>query len=130
MSPLDRQLSDAATLLGLLLVFVIGYFAAVAPAADEASGRPAPDVAYDRQLLANRLRTQRNLLIGLEVLIVAVLGVIAPVTVRVAAHLIGRPYSVLKTGVLLIDALLLVVLAASIVLTRRVERRRRTLSSS
>jgi hypothetical protein len=124
-TPLDRQVSDAATLLGLVLVFVIGSFAAIAPAADETAGRPIPPVEYDRQLLANRLRSQRNLLVGVEVLIVAVLAVVAPVTVRVAAHLVGRPYSVLKAGVLLVDLLLLIMFAAALVLTVRVQRRRR-----
>jgi hypothetical protein len=44
---LDEEISSAFSLLGLLLVFVIGYFAAFFPLAQELLERPAPDVAAD-----------------------------------------------------------------------------------
>ena len=44
---LDEEISSAFSLLGLLLVFVIGYFVAFFPLAQELLERPAPDVAAD-----------------------------------------------------------------------------------
>ena len=44
---LDEEISSAFSLLGLLLVFVIGYFVAFFPLAQELLERPTPDVAAD-----------------------------------------------------------------------------------
>jgi len=49
MSRLDDEISSAFALLGLLLVFVICYFAALFPLAQDLLERPAPEVATDRQ---------------------------------------------------------------------------------
>ena len=130
MTPLDRDINDSVALLGLLVVFVVGYFSAVVPAADETWGRPTPDVAYDRGLLANRLRAQRNLLAGLIALIAVVLVVIGPLTVRVARALLRGPYSTTRAGVLLVGVLLAAMLVAAAVVMGRVERRRRALLAS
>jgi hypothetical protein len=126
MNSLDREISDVMNLLGLLVVFVVGYFSAVVPSADEAWGRPTPDVAFDRSTLANRLRAHRNLLVGIMVLITAVLTIVGPISIR-TIRAIFVSYSILRAGVILVDVLLLAMWVACLVVAIRLERRRRNL---
>jgi hypothetical protein len=124
---LEQEVSDAIGLIGLLLVFVVGYFSAVIPSSDELVGRPTPNVGYDRAQLANRLRSLRNLFVGLGVLIVAVLAVLAPLVVRVTDALLHQPYSIVLGGVMIVVVALFVMLGASGAMAVRVERRRKGL---
>jgi small-conductance mechanosensitive channel len=112
--------------MGLMVVFVIGFFSSLVPSADEAWGRPTPEVAYDRVRLANRLRAQRNLLVGLILLILAVLGVVGPISLR-AIRSILKSYSVLAAGVVLINVLLLAMGVTSLIVSVKLDRRRREL---
>lgn len=75
---LDEEISSGFSLLGLLLVFVIGYFAAFFPLTQEILERPAPDVAAGRRALATKIRTYRVLLGGVLVLTIATGIVVAP----------------------------------------------------
>jgi len=90
---LEEQISSAFSLLGLLLVFVIGYFAAFFPLAQEPIERPAPDVTADRRALANKLRTYRVLFAGVLILTVATAIVLTPLTRRALVSISFRARS-------------------------------------
>jgi hypothetical protein len=90
---LDEEISNAFALLGVLLVFVIGYFSALFPLAQDLIERPAPEIEADRQALVVRLRTYRVLVGGLSLLTVATGIVVTPLTRRVVTAL---PFAVLS----------------------------------
>ena len=129
MSRLDDEISSAFALLGLLLVFVIGYFAALFPLAQDLLERPAPEVAADRQTLITRLRTYRVLVGGVLLLTVATGVVVTPLTRRVVMAISLRgPFPTIEAGLLLIDLMLLALFAVTVWVWVRLGRRIRALS--
>ncbi len=128
MTRLEDEISSAFALLGLLLVFVIGYFAALFPLAQDLLERPAPEVAADRQLLIARLRTYRVLVGGVLLLTVATGVVVAPLTRRTVLDISFRgPFPTIEAGLLLIDLMLLALFAVTVWLWVRLGRRVRAL---
>jgi hypothetical protein len=128
---LDDEISNAFSLLGLLLVFVIGYFAALFPLTEELLERPTPDVTADRRVLIARLRTFRILMGGVLPLTTATGLVVAPLTRRVVSAIsLGGRFPTIQAGLLLIGvmllALLVVALWAWVRLGRRINALRRT----
>jgi Na+/proline symporter len=129
MKPLDDQIGDAGNLISLLLVFVFAYFSAIWPQLTALLGEPAPDIAADRQQLADRLHGYENLLRGLAVLVVVVVAMLAPLTRQVVMRLSARgPYHVQRAGLLMVNILLLTLLVVLVATTMKVARRRRTLA--
>lgn len=111
---LDDQITSAFALLGLLLVFVLGYFAAIFPVAQDLLEAPTPEVAVDRQALIARLRTYRILLGGLLILTVATGVVVTPLTRRVVLTVsFDGPFPTVQAGLLLIDVMLLALLTVT-----------------
>jgi uncharacterized membrane protein len=111
---LDTQITDAFALLGLLLAFLFGYFAAVFPLVQALLDQPRPEAKDDRQALAGQLGTYRVLVSGILLLIVATAVVVAPLTWKVlAAVSVHRPYSTLRAGLLLIGLMLLALLGVT-----------------
>jgi hypothetical protein len=130
MTTLDKEISTAFELLGLLLVFVIGYFAAIFPLAQDLLERPAPEVSADRRALTSRLHTYRILVGGVLLLTVATGVVIAPLTREaVLALSIDGPFPTIKAGLLLIDVMLLALFAVTTWVWARLSRRIRDLRS-
>ncbi len=128
---LDDEISNAFSLLGVLLVFVIGYFAALFPLTEELLERPTPDVTADRRVLIARLRTYRILMGGVLLLTTATGVVVAPLTRRVVSAIsFGGRFPTIQAGLLLIGvmllALLVVALWAWVRLGRRINALRRT----
>lgn len=104
---IDEEISSAFSLLGLLLVFVIGYFAAFFPLAQELIERPAPDVLADRQALIAKLRTYRVLLGGVLLLTFSTGVVVTPLTRNVLMNISLRgPFPTIEAGLLLLDVML------------------------
>jgi cytochrome c biogenesis factor len=127
---LEEQISSAFSLLGLLLVFVIGYFAAFFPLAQELIERPAPDVTADRRALANKLRTYRVLFGGVLILTVATAIVLTPLTRRALVAISFRgPFPTTAAGLLLVDVMLIALVAVSLWVWMRLGRRARILDS-
>jgi hypothetical protein len=128
MTPLDDEISTAFGLLGLLLVFVIGYFAALFPLAQDLLERPAPEVAADRRALISRLRTYRVLVGGVLLLAVGTSVVVTPLTRRVMLAISFQgPFPTIQAGLLLIDVMLLALLAVTVWVWVRLGRRIRAL---
>jgi len=124
MRELDTQISSAFALLALLLVFVIGYFAAFFPLAQDLLDRQTPDVAADKQVLKAQLRTYR-MLVGGVLLLAALTGLIlAPLTRRVASAIsFGGAFPTIQAGLLLIDVMLLALFAVTIWTWIKIQRR-------
>lgn len=125
---LDEEISSAFSLLGLLLVFVLGYFAALFPMAQDLLEQPAPEVQADRKGLITRLRTYRVLVGGVLLLTVATGVVVAPLSRRVVLAISFRgEFPTIRAGLLLIDVMLLALFAATVWLWVRLRRRIRQL---
>jgi hypothetical protein len=128
MTALDEEISAAFGLLGLLLVFVIGYFAALFPLAQDLLERPVPEVAADRRALVSRLRTYRILVGGVLLLTIGTGVVLAPLTRRVVLAISFRgPFPTLQAGLLLIDVMLLALFGVTVWVWRRLGIRMRAL---
>jgi hypothetical protein len=108
---LDRQISDIFNLVAVLLVFVLGYFAAFFPQADVLIERDLPAGASeaDRRHLVHRLRAYRVLVVGTGTLAVIVLRLLSPLTADVAKQWSWH-YSTPRTGLLAVDLMLLILL--------------------
>jgi uncharacterized BrkB/YihY/UPF0761 family membrane protein len=123
---LDREISQAFGLLGLLLVFVLGFFSAFLPLVEELINRDVPPSASDeerRQVLV-RLQTYRRLVGGLSVLTLLVLSVLWPVTRRVAAAWRwSGPFPTIRAGLLMVDLMLLLLLVLTVWLLVRLGNR-------
>lgn len=131
MTTLDDEISTAFGLLGLLLVFVIGYFAALFPLAQDLLERPTPEVAADRRALISRLRTYRVLVGGVLLLAVGTAVVVTPLTRRVMLDIsFRRPFPTIQAGLLLIDVMLLALFAVTVWVWLRLGRRIRALRSA
>lgn len=103
---LDSDIKDAFGLAGVLLVFVFTYFSLVLSRAEELLGTPTPTVAADRRRLQNRCADLRRMLIGLEVVVVAVVALLAPLTVRTVRRLEWAPFNTVRAGLLLVQIFL------------------------
>ena len=126
----DEEISSAFSLLGLLLVFVIGYFAAFFPLAQELIERPAPDVIADRQALIAKLRTYRVLLGGVLLLTISTGVVVTPLTRHVLLAISFRgPFPTIEAGLLLLDVMLVALFVVSAWVWLRLGQRSRALGS-
>lgn len=127
---LDDQIASAFALLGLLLVFVLGYFAALFPVAQDVLEAPTPEVTADRQALISRLRTYRILLGGVLLLTIATAVIVTPLTRRVVLTVsFDGPFPTIQAGLLLIDVMLLALLTVTAWVWVRLGRRARRLRS-
>jgi hypothetical protein len=128
MNTLDDDISSAFALLGVLLVFVIGYFAAFFPLVQGLLDQPTPEVATDRRAMISRLGTYRVLLMGV-ILLTALTGVVlAPLTRRVVVAISFRgPFPTVEAGLLLIDLMLLALFGVTVWVWVRIGRRIRTI---
>lgn len=126
MTALDREISQAFGLLGLLLVFVLGYFSAFFPVVEELVHRDMPASASkeEKARVVTRLRSYRRLLAGLAGLTVLVLAVLGPLTRRVAvAWRWSGPFPTIRAGLLMIDLMLVLLLAFTVWLLARLGHR-------
>lgn len=114
MTSLDPEIREAFDLIALLLVFVLGYFAAFFPQADGLIGQDLPSGASqaDRGYLLRRLRSYRRLVAGTAALVVLVLAVLTPLTARVAQQW-SWTYSAPRFGLLVVDVMLVAMLGVN-----------------
>jgi hypothetical protein len=121
---LDKEILDVFSLVGLLLVFVTGYFSALLPPMEDLIQRRAPDGRDERRALANRLNSYRKLLAGLLCLVGAILALLFPLSRRVLLDWSFRgAFPTLRAGFLLSYFLLIIVFSVSVKLMRRLSRR-------
>lgn len=121
---LDEEISDAFGLLAVLLVFVIAYFSAILPQADELIDRPRPsDDSTLRSLIAG-LGAYRKLTAGFLVLVCMVAVVLWPLTSRVLRSTSWEwPVPTLRAGLILVDMCLVGLAAGGIRLVQRLSAR-------
>jgi uncharacterized integral membrane protein len=125
----DQQISNAFALLAVLLVFVIAYYSALLPQANDLMARPRPPEDSGVQALVARLRSYRALTAGYLALIALVMVVLYPLTRDVIEHTPWRwPVPTLRAGLLLVDLCLLGMLVAGARLWQRLAQRADSLS--
>jgi uncharacterized membrane protein YhhN len=121
---LDDEITQILGLIGLLLVFVVGYFTALLPQIDEWLGREAPAVQADRKALVRRLGAFRKLAVGFLLADVLLLALLTPVSRRIVLDWsFEGPFPTLRAGLLLIDLFLVVILVSGAILLSRLWRR-------
>jgi hypothetical protein len=121
---LDNEIANAAGVLGLLLVFVFGYFSALLPVILSLLDAPRPDVADDRLTLAARLASYRLIVGGVWLLTALVLLLMLPLSSQVVASIrLGAPFATIRAGLLAMDGMLLTLLVAAAWLWSRLRRR-------
>jgi hypothetical protein len=124
MNSLDKEISEVFGLVGLLFVFVIGYFSALLPQAEELISRRASDVQDERTALAARLRSYRKLTVGLQTMVSLVTIVLLPITRRVLdAWSFRGPFQTLGAGLLLVDTFLVAMFIVGVRLLLRLSTR-------
>jgi predicted outer membrane lipoprotein len=124
----EREISDAAALLGLLLAFAFGYLAALVPTTVELLHRARPSVTADREALASRLSAYRWLHAGLVTFAVLLCAALWPVTTEVIGRFsVGAGYATTDAALLLFDLMLLSLAAVNATLALRLGRRVREL---
>jgi hypothetical protein len=129
MNKLDDQISSAFTLLALLLVFVIGYFAAFLPVVQELLDREIPNVTDDKDRLASKLRAYRTLVAGVLLLAILTGAVLTPLTRRVISVISLRgPFPTIEAGLVLIDIMLLAAIVMAVWLECQIWQRIREVS--
>ena len=131
MNTLDTQISTAFTLLSVLLVFVIGYFAAFFPLVQDLIGQATPDVAADKRALISKLRSYR-VLVGGVLLLTFLTGIIlTPLTRRVMAVISFQgPFPTIGAALLLVDVMLLALFAVTIWVLVRIQGRIQVIGAS
>jgi hypothetical protein len=113
---LDKDISDAASLISILLVFVFAYFAAVTPQIGVLLAEERPGVGADRERLGHRLKGVRWQITAIAVLVIAVFALLIPLSWRViSAWSWHGKFHTLRVGLLGAEVLLL---ATFIVLAR------------
>jgi hypothetical protein len=131
MSALDGAISTAFTLLSVLLVFVIGYFAAFFPLVQALLDQPTPTVNEDKETLISKLRAYRVLVGGVLLLTILVGVILTPVTRRVILSIsFAGPFPTIEAALLLIDIMLLALFAVTVWVCVRIWCRIRTIDKS
>jgi hypothetical protein len=121
---IDKQISDAVGLVGLLLVFVAGYLTATWTNASDLTSRPIPTIATDRARLRSRVVATRAVAVGALVSIVAVILLLVPLSVDVVSRVdLDSEFNTLRAGLLLVDAFLVSLAVAAAVLIHRLNQR-------
>src|SRR5207244_10194348 len=96
---LDKEIVDAFSLIGLLLVFVAGYFSALLPTVEQLSQERVPDDWVHRRGLKSRLKSYRKLLRILLVLIASIVVLLLPLTKRVLVQWsLNWPFPTVQAG--------------------------------
>jgi ABC-type antimicrobial peptide transport system permease subunit len=94
---LDDQLAATASMVGVVLTFVFGYFVALFPYAEEVRDRQAPADAVLRRALHERLSTMSRLFVLLFVATFVTAVVLATAIASIAAATIaGEPLNVIR----------------------------------
>lgn len=108
---MNKEITDAFGLLSVLLVFVIGYFAAVLPVI-EALIASRPRVDAELVTWKSRIRVYLFVVVAMTVLNFLVLAALAPITIRAAFAVLqgGHRYSLPGAGLALVDVYLAITL--------------------
>ncbi|GGT26601.1 hypothetical protein [Streptomyces purpureus] len=118
---LDKEIGDAFSLIGLLLVFLFAYFSALWTQVDNLVGRPKRNEETGAlRNLRKVLVLKRRHLAALSLLIVLVVLLLAPLSFKVIQRMQwGGTFSTIRAGLLLVALLLVMLLAAVVILNRK-----------
>jgi hypothetical protein len=122
---LDKDITDVFGLLAVLLVFVFAYFSTLIQLAEEVIARSRPDEQIQRDRLAARVLTLLLLDVVLALLIVAVLALLGPLSLRVfSTPPADSNFPTPRYGLWMVDAFLVLMLLAGAWLGWRLFRKR------
>ena len=105
---LDDQIVAVASVIGILLVFVFAYFAALLPLIEGLRGEKEPDINADKQRLRTKVRSYQLITAGLSVLILFVFVLLIPLSTQVIKEGLLNPFNTLRACLLLVDLFLVV----------------------
>lgn len=115
MTVVRDEITEASGLIGLLLVFVFGYFTAVLPAALAARDTPRPEVKADIDDLVGALRRYCLVVVALLVLDVLTLAWLIPLTVEtIRAITFDSGFPTIEVGLFMMVLLLASLLGTTI----------------
>jgi hypothetical protein len=124
----QQSIIDASGLIGLLLVFVFGYFAAVLPVVLSLLDIARPDIEADRKALRSRILGYQIVVGAVLVLDLLVIAWLIPLTLETVTELsLSGAFPTVEVGLLIMDVMLLSLLVAIMWLLLRMRRRRRQL---
>lgn len=104
---LDTEITDAFTLLAVLLVFVFAFFSTVWSRAEEYLEQN-PNESEDKRRLKGRLRSQRRLVVTLVVVVIALGALMEPLSIRTVGAWRWNPFDTIRGGLLLLDGFLII----------------------
>jgi hypothetical protein len=120
---LDTDITDVFTLLAVLLVFVFAFFSTAWARAEEFLDQENPSDSEDRKRLRGRLKSQRRLVISLMLSLVALGGLVAPLSNRAVQIWRWEPFDTVRGGLLLLDIFLLMMVVIASWLWWRLSRK-------
>ncbi|NHC23619.1 hypothetical protein G6553_10615 [Nocardioides sp. IC4_145] len=117
---LDDHITDAFSVVSLLIAIVAAYLAAIWPVVTELLNRPRPDVAADRRQLAQRCSAYRWIAWGLTLAGGAVAAIMLPLVADVVNAIdTSEAFSTLRASVLVFFILLVgAVVTAGVIASR------------
>ena len=125
---LDDRITDAFSVLSLLIAVVAAYLAAVWPIVADLLNSATPDVDDDSEALANRCDAYNWVAWGLTIAAVLVAAIMLPLVVDVFGAIDpGDGFSTLRASVLLFFLFMLGAVASAFVLGFRLRRRAKEL---
>lgn len=123
-----QSIIDASGLIGLLLVFVFGYFAAVLPVVLSLLDIARPNVEADRRALRSRILGYGFVVGAILVLDLLVVVWLTPLTLETIRGLSpSGDFPTVEVGLLVMDVMLASLLVATTWLLLKMRRRRRQL---
>jgi hypothetical protein len=108
LSDIDKQITDAFGLVGLLLVFVFSYFSAVLPHTNQLLETSIPEVIeVEQNKLKADCRTRQGVLIALITVVILIFVLLIPLLTHVLADWHWVPFDTVRAGLAMVEVFLL-----------------------
>lgn len=120
---LDKNITDAFSLLAVLLVFVFAYFSTIWARAEELIDQPAPADSEDKRRLRVRIMNQRRLVVSLAVTVIALGALLEPLSSQAIGDWKWHPFDTVRAGLLLLDLFLVAMIVIAVWLWIRLKHR-------
>ncbi|WP_328925593.1 hypothetical protein OG429_13665 [Streptomyces sp. NBC_00190] len=121
MSTLNDEIVDVFSLVGLLLVFVFAYFSGVWQQAESEMAKRKVSDNFTLEERRDLLRRQLWLMIGLNVVIVLIVAILAPLFIEVLGRVsLGAPFDAVRAGLILVITFLLGMFICVCIISKRI----------
>lgn len=121
MSSLNDDIVDVFGLVGLLLVFVFAYFSGVWQQAESEMAKRKVGDNFALEERRDLLRRQLWLMIGLNVVIVLIAALLAPLFIEVLGRIsVDAPFDAVRAGLILVVAFLLGMCICVCIISKRI----------